>query len=264
MPLDARPTRTISYAAGETGVVDLWSPSGPALGVTVALVHGGFWKAEWDRHHLEPLAAALAGDGFHVASVEYPRVRMPGGGWPGTCTSVLAALRAVVDDGDLPESVVAVGHSAGGELVSWAGSVARSPSMTEKCAEAGEISPANAHFSGLTGVVALAGVVDLALAAGLGLGGRAVQAFMGDADGAGWAAADPARLRLGVPTVLLTGDVDEDVPHVVSESYLASRTPEDASCELRLLPGVGHMDLVDPSHPAYDELVLAIRDLTSA
>ena len=259
MPADASPTRTIRYAAGETGVVDVWSPPGSALGVTVALVHGGFWRAAYDRHHLAPLATALARDGFHVASVEYPRVGMPGGGWPGTCTSVVAALGAVGEDPDLPDPVVAVGHSAGGHLATWAASA-----TTGNCAVAGDISPATADFSRLTGVVALAGVVDLGLAARLGLGGGAPQALMGDADEAGWVAADPARSRLTAPTVLLTGDVDEDVPHVVSESYAASRTLADAPCELRLLPGLGHMDLVDPGHTAYAELVRAVRDLTSA
>ncbi|MEO7069440.1 MAG: alpha/beta hydrolase [Nostocoides sp.] len=243
MPADHSLTRTIRYAAGDTGVIDVWYPRSEPVGITVALVHGGFWKAEWDGHHLEPLAAALARTGFDVASLEYPRVGMPGGGWPGTVASVLAGLNAVADDTALPDSLVAVGHSAGGHLVTLAGS----SSLDETF--------------GVTGIVALAGVVDLALAAAMGLGGGAVRAFMDDADEASWAAADPARLRLTVPTVLLTGNVDEDVPHIVSESYLSSRTPDDAACELRLLLGVGHMDLVDPSHPAYAELLRAVRDL---
>lgn len=268
MPSDAAPTRSIRYAMGPTGVVDVWSPSGQGVGVTVALVHGGFWRAAYDRHHLEPLAAALARDGFAVASLEYPRIGMPGGGWPGTGSSVLAGLAAVCDDPDLPDPVVAVGHSAGGHLVTWAGSRAPDParelSMTEKCASDGDIPPAGAHFSRLTGAVSLAGVVDLGLAARLWLGRGAAQELMGDADAEAWAAADPARSRLATPAILLSGDADEDVPHLVSQSYLATRTEQDAPSEVRLLPGVSHMDLVDPGHPAYDALVRAVRDLTSA
>ena len=263
MPSTARPDRTIRYGAGETGVIDVWSPTAPGRGVTVALVHGGFWKAQWDRHHLEPLAAALAAHGFAVASLEYPRVGMPGGGWPGTCAAVAAGLGAVAADPKLPSSVVAVGHSAGGHLVTWAASQPDPivPPVTPPASRPDPIVPPVTRQ--LTGVVALAGVVDLGLAARVGLGGDAAQAFMGkDTNDEEWAAADPARLRLAVPTVLLTGDDDEDVPHAVSESYLATRTDDDATCELRLLPGVGHMDLVDPDHPAYDELVRAIDDLT--
>lgn len=267
MPAPARPARTIRYAATGTGVVDVWEPGPAPAGVTVALVHGGFWRAAYDRHHLEPLAAALARDGFAVASLEYPRIGMPGGGWPGTGTSVLDGLAAVRADPDLPGPVVAVGHSAGGHLVTWAGSSAPVPagsgSMTEKSASAGDISPSAAHFPRLTGVVSLAGVVDLGLAARLGLGRGAAQELMGDADALAWATADPARCRLATPAVLLSGDADEDVPHVVSQSYLATRTAEDAPCEVRLLPGVGHMDLVDPERPVFAELVRAVHDLAS-
>ena len=152
------PPRTLRYADGETGVIDVWDTDGARA--TVALVHGGFWKAEFDRIHLRPLANALASQGFSVASIEYPRVGMPGGGWPGTVDSVMDALRAVLADERLgAQPVVAVGHSAGGHLVALAGS-------------AGGV-------DGLAGVVPLAGVLDLRLADELGLP-VAVDARFGD------------------------------------------------------------------------------------
>ena len=73
----------------QTDVYDVWEPRGDdaARGITVALVHGGFWREQYDRAHQSPLAEALARDGFTIASLEYPRIGMPEGGWPGTGTS---------------------------------------------------------------------------------------------------------------------------------------------------------------------------------
>ena len=222
-------------------MIDVWDVAGAPA--TVALVHGGFWKAMYDREHVRPLANALAAHGLSVASIEYPRVGMPGGGWPGTVTSTFAALRAVLADealGGVP--VVAVGHSAGGHLVALAGS------------EGG--------VDGLAGVVPLAGVVDLALADGLRLGSGAASALMGGADPEGWHRADPARLRLGVPAVLIHGSDDDIVPIRVSRSYVESRDAEDAPARLIALEGVGHFELIDPLHDtAFAALLAAIHSL---
>ena len=90
------PDRTEVTGPLQTDVYDVWEPAPDrARHVTVALVHGGFWREEYDRAHVAPLAEALARDGFHVANLEYPRTGMPGGGWPGTGTSVVARLEAV-------------------------------------------------------------------------------------------------------------------------------------------------------------------------
>ena len=280
------PDDTRRYAEGDTGVYETWRPRGSERGVTVALVHGGFWKAAYDRTHLRPLAAALADDGFAVASVEYPRVGMPGGGWPGTCDAVADALRAVVADPALPDRVVAVGHSAGGHLVTW-------------CASSPDGGP-RPRVAGLVGVVPLAGVVDLRLADDLALGDHAVRGLLGlprdtSADGDSpvgaersvgadqpsgaeprsdepparptdpanpWhgipAAADPAQQRLRVPAALIHGTDDTNVPLSISQSYLAGRATDDARCRLTVVPDADHFVLVDPLDPAYGLLVDAL------
>ena len=83
-------------------------------------------------------------------------------------------------------------------------------------------------------VVSLAGVVDLRLAADLGLGTGAVDAFMGATPSEApeaYAAADPAVLTPAVPVVLLHGGTI--VPLGISESYLRRQVahghPEVAS-----------------------------------
>ena len=122
------PDRTEVTGPLQTDVYDVWEPTpGRARHVTVALVHGGFWREQYDRTSTNPLAEALANDGFHVVNLEYPRIGMPGGGWPGTGASVLARLESVHADTHLPDRAVVVGHSAGGHLVLWLASGAAPP-----------------------------------------------------------------------------------------------------------------------------------------
>ncbi len=238
------PDRTEVTGPETTDVYDVWEPEpGRARGVTVALVHGGFWRERYDRHHLAPLADALARDGFHATSLEYARTGMPGGGWPGTGASVLDRLGSVRDDTDLPDTVVALGHSAGGHLVLWAASGERAP--------------------WLRGVVALAPVADLGEADRLRLSDDAVRGLLGgDADERPdiWADADPARQRLTTPAIVVTAEHDDAVPASVVERYRASRD-DDEPLHTAIARGADHLDLVDPHHPAYLLVLAEVEEL---
>lgn len=130
MPADPRdvlsrpapaPDVTVSYGDHPDQLADLRVPagSGPARQLVV-VVHGGFWRAGYDRRHTDPLAAALAELGHPVAQVEYRRTGQPGGGWPATLTDVLAGVTELprLAAEALPGRVAAgppllVGHSAG-------------------------------------------------------------------------------------------------------------------------------------------------------
>ncbi|MGL5863271.1 MAG: alpha/beta hydrolase family protein [Phycicoccus sp.] len=239
------PDRTEVTGPLPTDLYDVWEPApARARAITIALVHGGFWRERYDRTHLGPLAEALARDGFHAASLEYPRVGMPGGGWPGTGAAVLTRVEAVHADTDLPDRVIVVGHSAGGHLALWLASSGRA--------------------SWLTGVVALAPAADLGEVDRLGLSDGAARALLGAApDDApeAWADADPARQRLDVPTVVLTGDADDVVPASVVDRYLASRRA-DEPVHSAVARGADHLDLVDPASPAYLLLLAEVEELT--
>jgi acetyl esterase/lipase len=233
------PDVVLRYGADPDHVVDLRLPRNPARRLIVFL-HGGFWRAAWDRTHTGPLASDLAARGYAVACVEYRRVGQPGGGWPGTFDDVRAALAALPDlvrphvD---PAGYVLAGHSAGGQL-------------------------ALLHGARAGAVLALAPVADLASAFPLKLDDDAV----GDLLGGGpldvpdrYDRADPARQpALTVPVTIVHGDADVIVPADLSRRYAATRT----WCRLEVLPGVGHFDIIDPLSSAWLTVLAAFAQLT--
>ena len=240
-------SRTTSYGPDPAQVYDIRLPTRAPRGSTVVVIHGGFWLAEYDRTHAASEAQALADNGFHVAVLEYRRVGMTGGGWPETFQDVTAAVAAVRADPELPERAVLVGHSAGAHLAAL---VVSQPDAL-----------------GLAGAVCLAGCVDLALTARMGLGERAAQALMGGEPAdlpAAYAQADPAALTPVVPVILLHGADDQLVPPEVSLSYAetvrrSSRSHAEVRCTV--IPACEHFGLIDPEHPAFAVVLEAVRTL---
>lgn len=241
------PACTTAYGKDPAQVYDVRLPAGmpgapaPRVRGTVVVVHGGFWRASFDRSHAASQAQGFADRGFHVAVIEYRRVGMAGGGYPGTLDDVAAALSAVRRDERLPDPAVLVGHSAGGQLALWAAA-----------------QPWCAH---LGGVVSLAGCVDLTLTARLDLGAGAAQAFLGggpDQVPERYARADPALLvPPRAPVHLVHGSDDVVVLPEVARSYQAAAARAGSSVTLEVLADVGHFELIDPLTPAFDRVVAA-------
>ncbi len=209
--------------------------------LVVVFIHGGFWRARYDAGEISELAEACARRPPNpwVWNVEYPRVGMPGGGWPGTAVAVGGAVGAAgAAAGTRP--VVVVGHSAGGHLALWS---------------------AREHPVALA--VSLAGVCDLRAAVRQGLGDGAVTDFAGGPpDDAFHAAASPAeRLPLGVPALLIHGDEDDNVPIEQSRSFAAAARAAGDDCELRELPGADHFEVVDPDGRAWPILHERLEEL---
>lgn len=248
----------MSYGPLPEHVADLWwprydgSPADTGAAPLVVVIHGGFWRSVFDRHHTGPQCVGLAEAGYAVASVDY-RGTGGGGGWPGTFDDVSAAVDAVprlvaaaAEEAGVAvdvSRVVLVGHSAGGHLAAWAVTVRR---------------------TGVVGVVSLGGVLDLGQAWSLGLdpgpGGTAVDALLGGGPQAlpdRYAAADPVRLGPPtVPVVAVHGTVDDRVPHSLSETYC--RVHEQ---RLVLLPGVEHFAPIDPLSAAWPAVLGAVGEL---
>jgi pimeloyl-ACP methyl ester carboxylesterase len=248
------PDRTERYGDDPSQVVDFYEAASGAGsgGPTVAVLHGGYWRAAYDRTHLRAFAAELARRADRtVALVEYRRVGADGGrgggggGWPETAEDVDAALDLL----GAPPGVL-LGHSAGGQLALWAAA------RRERAAAR---------------VVAVAPLADLARAHELRLSDGAVAAFLGSGRGAGgsgfapgpdgeqWARellaeADPMRLLPRVPVEILHGTADTDVPPELSRRYA-----NNWGARLHLLPGVGHFAPFTPDTPAFGVLLETLR-----
>ena len=239
-----RPDAVVRYAAHADGVLDVHLPPGPGPHPLVLLVHGGFWKQEYDRRHNRPLARALVAEGYVVAAPEYRRVGPGGtGGWPATVEDVDTVAARVHDllagIGVAVTTTTYAGHSAGGHLVLW---LADQGHRVDR-------------------VVALAPVGDLRAGAASGLGEGAVAAFLGgtaDAVPAVYDTADPMT-RLGphtAPEVVVLHGADDDIVPVANSRGLAEAHP---GVELRELDGVEHFGVIDPESKAWPVLLEALR-----
>jgi acetyl esterase/lipase len=193
-------------------------------GPVAVVIHGGFWKAEYDLTLMHALCEDLAGRGFTAFNIEYRRLGN-GGGVPTTLDDVSAAIDHLATlDLDLSR-VVTIGHSAGGQLAAWA-ATRPDPRVA------------------VTQVVSQAGVLDLRRARELRLSDGVVDRFLGDADPR--VASPIERLPLGVPTLLTHGALDDTVPLEISERFA-----EAGGASLVVEPEEGHMGHIDPSNPLW-------------
>ena len=212
----------------------------------VVLIHGGFWRAGWDRTLMTSRARALATKGFLAWNIEYLRVGQDGGGWPGTFLDVAAAVDALatVKQADTAR-VATVGHSAGGHLALWLAARGRLQAGTPG---AGPVVRPNL-------AVSLAGVADLVAGAEAGLGGGACKALLGGSPTEvpeRYAAASPAALLpVGVPQVLVHGSRDDVVPPEQSSAHASAAREAGDDVELIELAGADHFDVIEASHAAW-------------
>lgn len=257
------PDRTLRYGRAPEHLVDLRLPDGAAdARPLLVVVHGGFWRTTYDRTHTGPQASALADAGYVVAIPEYRRVGQPGGGWPGTFDDTAAwsdALLGLVSADLGPDvvdtqRVVLLGHSAGAHLALWAASRHRLPATSPWW---------RPDPLPISGVVSLAGVGDLALAATMQLGDGAVQDLLGggsDTVPARYAETDPPRLLpTGFPSVLVHGTVDANVPLALSHAYAEAATAAGDDCRLVVLPDAGHYEVIDPLSSVWPAVLVAVR-----
>lgn len=243
------PDLTLRYGDHPDHVIDVRVPAGGGSSrVLVVFIHGGFWRAAFDRTHCGPLATDLAARGWPVATVEFRRVGAPGGGWPGTFDDVAAAVRAaprLLAEAGRPDLAAAApivaGHSAGGQLALWYAVTAP---------------------DAVGGVLALAPVCDLRTAYDLRLGDGAVAEVLGggpDEVPDRYAAVDPmAHPRPVPPTVLVHGTEDDRVPVQLSRGYAAR-----AGVRLVEEPGAEHFGLIDPESAVWPSVLNALTEFDS-
>jgi acetyl esterase/lipase len=186
------------------------------------LVHGGFWRARYGLDLERDLVADLVARGWTVWNIEYRRLG-DGGGWPQTGADVIAAIEALPVE---PARIVAIGHSAGGHLATWA----------------------SAHTR-LDGVVSQAGALDLYDLQRRGTSNHVVLQLLGgtpDEVPEQYAAATP-RPPAGLPLLLVHGTLDEDVPVEISRDFGAG--------ELVEIEDEGHMEHLEPGSRCWQAVI---------
>lgn len=285
------PDHVLRYGPLPDQVADLRLPPGLGAGgtgqvpVLVLLLHGGFWRAAYDRKHLGPLAAALAAENFLVCTPEFRRTGQPGGGWPGTFDDVAAAVdrlpglvRSALGGAAGPGQVILAGHSAGGHLALWsAGRHRLSPASPwhQSSSQPGAVASSGAadvpgvfgvsgaRASEVVGVVALAPISDLTACHRAGLDDDAAGELLGGGpaeQSSRYAVADPARLvPLGVPVHIAHGTADDRVPFAMSREFAARAQAAGDPVTLDVLAGGGHFGVIDPLSADWPVVLAAFR-----
>ena len=233
------PDATVAYGADRDQVADVrFGDARAGARPLVLILHGGFWRPEYDRAHTGPMADAIADAGWTVATVEFRRVPGKPAVTLDDVATALADLPAKIEHHD--GRVVLIGHSAGGHLALWVVVARPQPS--------------------LAGVLALAPVADLQLADALNLGNGATRLFLG-VDPATRADVDPRRLASpGVPVAIVHGQCDETVPIEVGRSYADAHR----ATKLVALEGAGHYGPIDPLTPTFANVLGELGALSRA
>jgi len=263
------PSATYTYGEAPSQYAELFLPPGKGPFPVAVLVHGGCWTREFGGIvQLRNLAGALAARGIASWNVEYRRVDEPGGGYPGTYQDINAALDLLADkarrppfdlDPDLDldlDHLVAVGHSAGGQLVQWMAGRARIPAASPL------------HPSGMLQVrrvVSLGGLADLRREAALiesscdrttlqlaGSPSATRPDVFSDTNAA-------ELLPNGSRTILVTGELDKVSPPRVAQDYARRARAAGDAAEVVILPGASHYDEVSATSASWPLVLQAIE-----
>lgn len=247
------PDVTVAYGEHQNQIADLRRPTNRADGPRplVIVVHGGFWRAEYDRTHTGLMAADLAARGYPVAQLEYRRTGQPGGGWPGTLDDVLAGVSALPELAITafpglvhPGPPILLGHSAGGQLAL----------ITAACLA-----------EQVRGVLALAPIADLRRAYELDLDDGAVAALLG-----GGPREVPERYAVANPcecvpprsrVVVIHGELDQQVPIDMSRSYATAAATAGGDIYLIEVKDCEHFGLIDPTGVHWPWVLVALQSL---
>ncbi|MGZ3181452.1 MAG: alpha/beta hydrolase [Telluria sp.] len=250
------PTARLPYGSAPSQFAELFVPPGPGPFPVAVLVHGGCWTAEFGGiDQLKNMAGALAAHGVAIWNVEYRRVDEDGGGYPGMYQDMNAALdllRTVAPKYRLDtQRLVAVGHSAGGQLVQWMAGRERIPASSPLHVD---------HALPVKNVVSLGGLADLRNEAPLieMSCGRTSAQLAGTPSAArpdifsDTGAAD--LLPTGARTWLVTGEKDTISPPRVAQAYAARARAAGDMAEVVILPGASHYDEVAATSFAWPQV----------
>ncbi|MDB5933695.1 MAG: alpha/beta hydrolase [Massilia sp.] len=255
------PTAKIAYGSAPSQYAELFRPAGAGPFPVVVLVHGGCWTIEFGGiSQMRNLAGALAAQGIAVWNVEYRRVDEAGGGYPGTYQDINAALDLLGREAGRHQldlgRIVAVGHSAGGQLVQWIAGRERIPTSSPLF---------HPHPLPVRQVVSLGGLADLRnerdlIKASCGRDTMQLAGLPSSARPDVFSDTNAADLMPnGSHTVLITGERDTVSPPRVAHEYAARARVAGDSASVVVLPGASHYDEVAASSPSFRLILPVIR-----
>jgi acetyl esterase/lipase len=239
------------YGLGKDQFGDLYLPKGTPRGTVVSL-HGGYWYAQYGLDLMQPISTRLRDEGFAVWNLEYRRID-GGGGWPTTFEDVAAGIDHLATlDGVDRQRVVLLGHSAGGQLATWAA-----------CRSA--TTPGGAPRVTARGVVSLAGVLDLTDGSRGDVGGGAIDTLMGgtpDTVPSRYAVGDPYRLvPAPCPVACIRGRDDDVVPRTQATAYVDANDRAGGTTTFQEVGG-DHFTLIDPKASSWPTVLRSVTTLT--
>lgn len=246
---------TLPYGPHPEQVGDLVLPAtGAGPFPVVVVVHGGCWWGTYSRFLTLGLAAHLATHGIAAWNVEYRRLGHDGGGWPGTLHDIADAVdHLAVLAAHHPlrlDAVATVGHSAGGMLALWAAARTGLPTHAPGASPVVPVSRA----------VGIGAMSDLRACAERGVcRGAAVDAWGEPTDAATaarYAVASPVELLpLGVPTLLVHGELDDLVPVDLSTAFAQRAIAAGDDVTLHVVPGIRHFEPVQAGSASWQLVV---------
>ena len=256
------PDAKISYGDGEFQFGYLRLPEGSGPHPVIVFMHGGCWLSVFDIRYTGMGEQAFADAGYAVWSLEYRRVGNPGGGWPGTFLDVASGADHLVELAreyplDL-DRVIAIGHSAGGQLALWLAARGRIPSSSELYAS----EPLPIH-----GVLALAPAPNLATLHSSGACGPGVDGLMGGSPEARperYQVGSPMQLMpVGVPQRVIVGALDAQFGSSGRAYFQAASAAGSSPVTLREAPESGHFEMVVPSTSTWPITLQELESLSA-
>jgi acetyl esterase/lipase len=230
----------VRYSDQTAQFVDIYRATEPSKG-TVVSIHGGYWRARYDLELQASIAQHLVRHGWNVVNTEYRRIEPDGPAvWDEMSSHVLVGFKIAAE---LPGPLVALGHSAGGQLALWAAAQAASR---------------------VQAVIALAPVSNFFLADGLELSDHATRSLFGTTGAERpdlYASASPLHLLpLGCPQLLVHGHADDDVPYDFAVDYLDAAEMSGDPIEFVSPEGLDHFHIIDPAHTVWRTIDAALED----
>jgi|SRR5690625_3030273 len=259
----------VFYGEHESQFGELWLPKGNGAFPIAIVIHGGFWRSQFDLEHMNAMCHALTKEGVACWNIEYRRVGQQGGGWPGTFHDIAKAINHLFTHKEKypldASRIILIGHSAGGHLALW---FAGKHNISEPNRFKFHTKPIQ-----LNGVISLAGVSDLKMMYDIHqwketlfkivdnptrnlLGGSPVRNEERYND------SSPIELLpLNIPVVLIHGNLDVNVPVGMSEYFSKKAKEAGDSVRLHVLSDTEHFSLIRPETTAWSIVLESVNQL---